>query len=87
MLPPAKLAIDVPRMTGHVQSAWGEIPSAAGYCIDRNLVSGPRAGRGGAERKISLAKPEIGGNLRSSAGSRCRRRKSEEHCSQADYDL
>jgi len=87
MLPPAKLAIDVPRMTGHVQSAWGEIPRAAGYCIDRDLASGRRAGRGGAERKISLAKPEIGDSLRSSAGSRCRWRKHEEHCSQSEYYL
>ena len=42
----------------------GEIPSAAGYCIDRDMPSGPLAGRGGAERKISLAKPEIGDSLR-----------------------
>src|SRR5208282_5945434 len=70
----------------------GEIPSTAGYGIDRDLLSGRRAGRSGADRKISAANREIegvpaGDSLRSSAGSRCRRRKQEKHRSQAEYFL
>jgi hypothetical protein len=51
--------------------------SAAGYGIYRDQLSGRCAGRGGTERKISVALLEIE-NLIGPGGSRCRRRKYEE---------
>jgi hypothetical protein len=50
-----------------------ERSSAAGCGSDRDLPSDRLAGRGGAQREIAVANLEIV-NLRSSAGSRCRRR-------------
>ena len=60
--------------------------SAAACGIYRDVVSGRRAGRGGAKRKISVACLEIE-NLVGPGGSRCQRRKYEEYRSQAEYYL
>ncbi len=59
------MAIDVPRMTGHVQSASGKFLVPPLIVLTAIVPSGRIAGRGGAKREISVAKPEIGDSLRS----------------------
>jgi len=84
MLPPAKLAIDGPRMTGHVQSASGNV--AVPPVAVLTAICPPVGLQVEAAQKceISMANLEIV-NLRGSARVRRGRREREEHNAEAEY--